>query len=136
MGKPNERQVAMLTDWGIAVPPTEQSAKSLLSFVFRGNNTIGENEFARREILRKAQARWLGKHVRVSFFGTLDYKGTVLYLRAKWPTEVVNQQESVKDSYGVDAKAVLPFKARIKPDGEGKATTEVSMGQVELLDEA
>lgn len=131
MGKPTECQVAMLAEWGIAVPPTEQSAKSIVSFVLRGNYTIGVNEFARREIVRKAQSQWIGKCVRAYGRET----GTVMYLRAKWQREVSLQREFHKEEYGKLPSCVRPFFARFKPDGGGTAT-EISLGDLELLDEA
>ncbi len=120
----------MLTEWGIAVPPTEQSAKSLVSFVFRGNYTIGENEFARRAIVREAQSHWIGKRVRAYSRDT----GTVMYLRAKWRDEVLEQKETHKEVYHTDMRVVRPFRVRFKPDNGGRST-EVSLGDLELLDE-
>lgn len=132
MGKPTERQVALLTKWGITVPPTEQAAKSLVSFVFRfrGNYTIGENEFARREIVKKAQSEWIGKRARAYSRDT----GVVLYLKAKWQDQVVGQREMHREIYKTDMRVVRPFRARFKPDSGGQST-DVSLGDLELLDD-
>lgn len=129
MSKKKNRYAEQLEKWNIVVPPTEQSAKSLVSFIFRGNNSSGENQFARCEIVRNAQSRWIGKRVLAYSMET----GTVLYLRAKWESEVAWQKAGDKDFNRPPVPFVYPFFARFKPDGDGRST-EVSLGNLKILD--
>lgn len=137
MPKKKNRYAEQLEKWNIVVPPTEQSAKSLVNFILQGNGSFGENQFVRCEIVRNAQSCWIGKRVLAHYMKTGLARpmktGIVLYFRAKWKIEVRWQKAVDKTMGRPPVQFVFPFVARFKPDGDGQST-EVFLDNLKILD--
>ena len=134
--KPTVKQINLLKKFDIELPPkiTKTATRNIISFILKGNGTIGKDINHRVNIFKKTQKKWEGKQIRRK--RDPDACGTIINISAKSRGEIIEeiktQEELIKLGWQEKKYIVSPFAANVNWDNE--KPSRVSLGSLKIIE--
>lgn len=129
------KQIAWFKAYNLVPPPTKAACSSIITYIKRGNGTIGKDEGDRINITAEFQDQWLGQEVKKIDGKKKEDprmpKGRVLYLRARKENEINSIKRNRKDH--PDNQPIRPFDAWVQHE-DGKRRTH-NLSYLKILKE-